>query len=247
MYGVEGEESEEGLFVVLFDELYGFVSKTDRERLALGAVFELRVFVGREKAPRRRAAMMAAFIDLESMMLGLRSIASEMPLAGEEGAVAAFLEGFGHGGGLSRKVVSVFRREDAVVALPLRARGCPNPIRNANAGRVLPAHDGSARGRANLAGRIAIGEAHPRLGKSIDVGSLVKGRALDGEVFDAKVIGENEYDVGFSQRDEGNEEEEREGLHLIGGGKRKIETKTIHFGVSAFWGLSQNAGDATDL
>ena len=150
--------------------------------------------------------MMAAFVDLESMMLGLRSIAPEMPLAGEEGAVAAFPEGFGHGDGLSRKVVSVFWRENAVVALPLRTGGCPNPIRNADAGRVLPAHDGSAGGRANLAGRVAIDEAHPRLGKSIDVGSLVKGGTLDGEVFDAKIIGENENDVGFSQRDEGNEE-----------------------------------------
>lgn len=247
MYGVEGQESEEGLFVVLFDEVYCFVSKTDRERFALGAVFEVRVLVGREKAPRRRAPMMAAFVDLESMMLGLRSISSEMPLAGEEGAVTAFFEGFGHGGGLSRKVVSVFRREDAVVALPLRAGGCPNPIGDANAGRVLPAHDGSAGGRANLAGRIAIGKAHPRLGKCIDVGSLVKSGALDGEVFDAKIIGKNKNDVGFSQRDERNEEEERERLHLIGGGKRKIETKTIHFGVSAFWGFRQTAGDATDL
>ena len=191
--------------------------------------------------------MMAAFVDLESMMLGLRGISSEMPLAGEEGAVAALLEGLGHGGGVSRKVVSVFRREHAVVALPLRAGGCPNPIGDANAGRVLPAHDGSAGGRANLAGRVAIGEAHPRLGKSIDVGSLVKGGALDGEVVDAKIIGENENDVGLSQRDEGNEEEEREGLHLIGVGKRKIETKTIHFDVSAFCAFSQTAGDATDL
>lgn len=79
------------------------------------------------------------------------------------------------------------------------------------------------------------------------MGSLVKGGALDGEVFDAKIIGENENDVGFSQRDEGNEEEERDKFHLIGGGKRKIETKTIHFGVSAFWGFSQTVGDATDL
>ena len=131
--------------------------------------------------------------------------------------------------------------------LALRAGGCPNPIGDANSCRVLPAHDGSTGGRANLAGRIAIGEAHPRLGKSIDVGSLVKGRALDGEVFDAKIIGENEHDVGFSQRDEGNEEEERKEFHLIGGGKRKIETKTIHFGVSTFWGFRQTAGVATDL
>jgi hypothetical protein len=34
---------------------------------------------------------------------------------------------------------------------------------------------------------------------------------------------------------------------LIGVGKRKIETKTIHFDVSAFCGFSQTAGDATDL
>ena len=191
--------------------------------------------------------MMAAFVDLEPMMLGLRGIAPEVPLAGEEGAVAALLQGFSHGGGLSRKIVSIFRREDAVVALPVGAGGCPNPIGDANSGRVLPAHDGSAGGRANLAGRIAIGEAHPRLGKSIDMGSLVKGGALDGEVFDAKVIGENKNDVGFSRRDERNEEEERKEFHLIGGGKRKTETKTIHFGVSAFWGFRQTTGDATDL
>ncbi len=78
------------------------------------------------------------------------------------------------------------------------------------------------------------------------MGSLVKGGALDGEVFDTKIIGENENDVGLSQRDEGNEEE-REGLHLIGVGKRKIETKTIHFDVSALCAFSQTPGDATDL
>ena len=71
--------------------------------------------------------------------------------------------------------MDVFGGEDAVISLPLRPRSRADPIRDSYASRILASHDGSARRRADLTRRVAIGEAHPGVRERIDVGRLVEG------------------------------------------------------------------------
>lgn len=91
----------------------------------------------------------------------------------------------------------VFGGEDFVIAVPIFAGGGADPVGNAVAGGVLAGHDAGAGGRADLAGGVAIGEAHSLSGDAVDVGRFVKSRSLDGEVMQAEVVGEDEDDVGL--------------------------------------------------
>lgn len=112
-----------------------------------------------------------------------------MPFACEESTITTGLEGFGDGGEFSGELGAVLRGEDFVVALPVLASFCANPIGDAQAGGILSGHDGGARGGADLAGGVSVREAHAGFGEGIDVGCFVEGGAFDGEVLDAEVIG----------------------------------------------------------
>jgi hypothetical protein len=79
----------------------------------------------------------------------------------------------------------------------------------------LAGYDGGAGGRANLAGGVAISEAHAGFGEGVDMGRLVKGGALAGEVLDAKVIGKDENDVGFGCYENRQEADRREKVHIV--------------------------------
>ena len=102
----------------MLDVVDRFVGETDGERFSRRSVGEVGVFVRGEESAGRRAAMMAAYIDLESVVLGFRFLASEVPFSGKEGAVAAVLERFGDSGDIGGEILQIFCRKDTVVAIP---------------------------------------------------------------------------------------------------------------------------------
>jgi hypothetical protein len=64
------------------------------------------------------------------------------------------------------------------------------------AGRVLPAHDAAAGGRAQRVGCVRIGKQHATLRQPCDVRRLIKaGRAVQRRVTPAKIIGEDKHDI----------------------------------------------------
>ena len=142
------------------------------------------------------------------MGLGAGAFAADVPFPGEESTISTGLESLGNGGDFGRETVAIFGRKDSVIAFPFHAGGGPDPIGDADTCGVLAAHDGGAGRGADLAGRVAVGETHSAFGDSIDVGSFVEGGAFDGEILDAKIVCEDEENVGLFCREDGQGEEE---------------------------------------
>ena len=74
----------------------------------------------------------------------------------------------------------------------------------------MPAYDGSAGWRADLAGGVPVGEAHSALGDGVDIWGFVEGGAFAGGVLDAEIISEDEEDVRFFRREDGEGQKEGE-------------------------------------
>jgi len=156
------------------------------------------VFIGREIASIGAAAMESSFIDFEAVILWLGSFAAEMPFPGEEGAVAADSESLGDGEVLVWKAFGVGCGKDSVVSIPVGSGLGANPVSDAKSSGVFPGHDGGAGGRADLAGRVAIEEAHAFAGDAVNVRRFVVSGTFDREVVDSEVISEDEEDVWWS-------------------------------------------------
>ena len=124
---IEGEVGEERLVLVLLDEPGRFLAEPDGKRLAVGAVGEVRVFVGGEVAALGAAGVPTADVQFEAVVGRPGALAAEVPLAGEEGPVAALAEGFGEGRLFVGQVVVVVGGQQSWCCdsrLRLRRRRC---------------------------------------------------------------------------------------------------------------------------
>ena len=113
---------------------------------------------------------------------------SEVPFADEAGGVSSLEEEFGEGRGIGGDGERGVAREDAPCHVITE--------------RVLPGEEGVARGGADGGRRVGIGPAEAFIGEAVDVWSLeVFGVcAVAGEVAIAKVVDEDDDDVGVGRR-----------------------------------------------
>lgn len=91
----------------------------------------------------------------------------------------------------------------------------------ARAVRGAPGEDAGARGRADGAARVAIGEADSFLSEGVEVRGLDDGVAVAAEIGETEVVSEVDDDVGLvGCRENGGEQgdgEEDESLHDLDG------------------------------
>jgi hypothetical protein len=226
VHGVEREIREERPILVRRDELHGLGGEPVGEVFAVGAVGEPRIAIGREVALAAigTAAVVATEVVVEALILGPPALGAEVPLAGEERGVAGGLQRFCERGRIERQPVGVGRRQELGVALPcLRVRGA-DVVGDAGALRPLAGEDAGARGRANGARGVGIGEFRTVAREAIEIRCLVKRAAIDREIALAEIVGEEENDVGLRRSGEG------------GGGQRqqapgnKGNAKIVHHG-----------------
>ena len=184
---------------MIADEPYRLPAQAERQRLAVGTRLQLRVVPRGEVPAHGRADLPAALVDLKAEVLRIGTVVAEVPLAGEEGAVAGFAEHLGKGDLVRSQAPFVFGRQQLAVPPELTPRGTgrgADPVGHPVARRVLAGQDAGARGAAHLAVCIALDEAHPTAGQAVDMRALVEAAPLDAEVAPPQVVGQNEHHVG---------------------------------------------------
>ena len=123
--------------------------------------------------------MMAALVDIETLILRPEPFVAQVPFTGKEGGVAIFLERLGEGELLELQLARVGCGQEAGVAPPRLAGGRANVIRHARARGVTAGHDTRTSGATDRAGGVGVGEFHARSRKPIAIGRVVK-RATEG-------------------------------------------------------------------
>ena len=199
MHRVEGQVGEKRLIPVIADEPYCLPAQPQWQRFAIGPRLQLRVVPRGEVAAHGRADLPAALVDLKAEVLRIGAGVPEVPLAGEEGAVAGPAEHLGKGDLVRSQAPFVLGRQQPAVPPQLAPRGAgrgANPVGNPVARRVLAGQNAGARGAAHLAGGVALGKAHPAAGQAVEVRALVEAAPLDAKVAPPQVIGQNEHRVG---------------------------------------------------
>ena len=175
---VEGEVEQEGLGLVLRDELRGEVRLTEFALAALG---------------RFRAGVRAAGEVLVEAMVGrLMALAAEVPLADGGRHVALGLEQFGDRRDAGRQV-QVDRRAEQAVRGAVGASGEEGG--DLQPGRALARHQGGARRRAHRGRGVSLREAGAVGGEPIEVRRALVLPAEATEVVDPEVVGEEDHDV----------------------------------------------------
>ena len=139
--------------------------------------------------------MMAALVDIETLILRPEPFVAQVPFAGEEGGVAIFLERLGEGELLELQLARVGCGQEAGVAPPRLAGGRANVIRHARARGVTAGHDARTRGAADRAGGVGAGEFHARSRKPIAIGCVVKGATEGFQVAPPEIIDEKKDKV----------------------------------------------------
>ena len=139
--------------------------------------------------------MMAALVDIETLILRPEPFVAQVPFAGEEGGVAIFLERLGEGELLELQLARVGCGQEPGVAPPRLAGGRTDVIRHARARGVTAGHDTRTRGAADGAGGVGAGEFHARSRKPIAIGRVVKRAAKGFQVAPSEIIDEKKYEV----------------------------------------------------
>ncbi len=147
------------------DEVGRFPAEPRGQVFAVGSVLEPGIAIGREVLLPAvgTAALNAALVHVEPLVLGEKALGAEMPLAREEGGITRLLEGLGHGGLIEREPVVVGRGQHSRVALPLfRLIAAPGAdvVGDAGAHWILAGHDAGTGGAAHRAGGIGLREPH---------------------------------------------------------------------------------------
>ena len=141
---VEGVVGKERLVAVRLHELPRLRREAVGEMFAFGTVAETRIAVGGKIlfASVGPAAVDAAHVDVEALILGPPAFGTEMPLARKEGCITALLHRLSQRRCIERETIGVGRGEQLRVALPLvrlgrrtDVVGDPEPL------RPLPRHD----------------------------------------------------------------------------------------------------------
>ncbi len=198
--------------------------------LALGTVLETRIAVGGEVflPTVRTAAVDAALVHVEALVLRPPALGTEVPLAGEEGGVSRLLQHLGEGHFLQRETVGVGRGKQLRVALPLvRRERSSDVVSDAGALRPLPGDEGRPRRRADRTGRVGVREAHALRGEAIEVGCLVKGAAVAAEIALPEVVGDEEDDAGTVGRGERRDSEKEKEEGKVAGFHEKHSSQII--------------------
>jgi len=144
----------------------------------------------------RRELEMPPFDDpprIESLDIGEMVAPAEVPFAEMTARVPGRLEGLRDGHDLQRQVLGTVHRDLEFGPGPLVAG---DKIGDAHTGGILAGHNAGARGRADGAGRVGVGEAHSLCRQRVDVGCLVKAVAVAARIRPAHVVNQNEHDVG---------------------------------------------------
>ena len=198
MHGVKGKVGEEGLVLVLLDEIGGFLTEAKGEGFSAGSGFEVGVLPGREKASSWTAHIPSSPVNLEAVVGGPGTFRAEVPLSRKEGFVARILHGFCERNFGRAEVTLVFGRKMTVMSAPLGpgfSGGIPNPGSNPMIGGIFAGEDACPGGTTNLAGGVSAGEFHAFVGDTIDIGTFIKNRALITQVPGTHVIHQNEEHI----------------------------------------------------
>ena len=207
---VKGEEGKERGVGLALDERGGVMREAKREGLPLRPIRHLWVSEGRKESSRWAAPVVSADVAVETVVFREGALAAKMPLPCKEGSVATLFERLGQTGVFMRKLPDIFGGKDLIVALPIQPGSGSNPVSDAVASGVFPGHDAGAGGRADLTGSVAMSEADTLSCNTVNVRRLVVYAALDREIPDSQVIGEDKEDIGCSCKRLGPCEEEKE-------------------------------------
>ena len=198
MHIVKPVAHEERLVLVCLDELPALRRQPVGEVLAIRAVGQLRIAVGREilLPAVRAAAVESALVHIEALRLREKLLAAEMPFARVHRGVTSGLEHLGQRGFFKRELLGVGCGQQLRRALPLvRLRGA-DVIRHACPLRPASGEQRCARGRTHRAGRIRLRELHPLLRHAVEMRRVVERAAVAPEVALAQIVGEEDDDVG---------------------------------------------------
>ena len=130
---------------------------------SFGEVFAGLVSLERGIGPRRvvpawrRAAVMAANVDIKALIFRPMPLTTEMPLAGEESLVTVRLQLLGNGHLLECEVVSILWMQQLIVGVIALAG---DPVRDVHSHRMPPGHDARARRAAHRTRRVALCEPY---------------------------------------------------------------------------------------
>ena len=255
--GVEREVDEEGAVFVVGHEFAGLGGEPVFEVFAGRAVGQAGVTVGGEVLfPAVGAALVdATKVVIKALIFGPPTRGAEVPFAGEERGIAGGFQGFGERGRVEGEAVGVVGGEERGVAFPRGGLRGADVVGDAGALGPLAGEDAGARGGADGAGGVGIGEARALAGEAVEVRSLVERAAVAAEVLAAEVVGEEEDDVGRALRGcgggrgcggkgEGEEEGKREGEKE--GKEAGVGHEEIKFLVGAGQALGRHARAAFD-
>ena len=199
---VEGQIGKKRSVLVGFDELRRLGRQPVGQMLAVRAIGQPRIAVGREiPFPAIRAATVdAAHVDVEPLILRPPAFRSQMPLARKERGVTGGFHGFRQRRGFQGKPVGVRRGQQQRVAFPAFGLGrCADIVRDPRPLRPLPGHDAGAGGRAHGTCRVGVGELGTLLCQRVDVRRLVERAAVAAQVALTEIIGQDEHDIGPSR------------------------------------------------
>ena len=165
-----------------------------------GEVFAGLVSLERGIGPRRvvpawrRAAVMAANIDIEPLILGPMAFTAEMPFAREESLVTVRLQLLGNGHLSMREVIAIARMQQLVGGFVALAG---NPVGDVHAHGMPPSHDACAGGAANWTRCVALREPYAAGRQPIDVRRFMKFASVGADIRPAHVVHEEEQEVGL--------------------------------------------------
>jgi len=144
------------------------------------------------------AVVAAADIVIEALFVGILLVRPEVPLSDVAGGVASRLQSLGdrnlfelHPQSIGRaqqlfvSSTDVFGRVLLVGGDPAALESRPDPVRNAQSGRVTTRHHSSTRRRADSARGIGVSETHTFGGELVDIRRLIVLAAVTAGVFPA--------------------------------------------------------------
>ena len=138
---------------------------------------------------------MAADVDVKTLVSRPMALGSEMPFAGEKCLVTVALERFGERHFLVREVVAVGGSDERIAG---GLAGLPgNPIGDVHPHRMAAGQNTRARGAANRARGVTLGEPHAAGSKPIDVGCLMKFATVCTNIRPTHIINQEKQEIGL--------------------------------------------------
>ncbi len=137
---------------------------------------------------------MPAYIDIETMIFGIRTLTSQMPFAGHKRFITVGFQCFGQSNIFFGQLPYVLGRKKLGMSshlAPLFSTSFTNPIGYSVAGGKLACHNAGTGRTGHLTGCISLGKPHAITGDSIDIGRFIITAARTCQISPAKVISQN--------------------------------------------------------